>query len=289
MTREPDAFHRSRAKLHGIAYRMLGSNADAQDIVQEAYLRWHRAEVSDVREPEAWLVTVVTRLSIDRLRAAKREREAYVGQWIPEPLVEDHVPGPERDLEMAGDISIAFLMVLERLGPEERAAFLLHDVFELGYPDIAEILDKRQDACRQIVHRARSRVRQERPRFSVSRDEHLKLLERFVTAARTGDIELLKGLFTEDTALTSDGGGKVAAVSKVVRGVRALTRFYHGLAARIGPRRSFRVVAVNGTAGLLSYVDNRLDSVIDLVTDGNRITDIHTVRNPDKLEGIRVD
>lgn len=289
MSRETDAFHQSRAKLHSIAYRMLGSNADAQDIVQDAYLRWHRAEVADVNEPEAWLVTVVTRLSIDRLRAAKVERETYVGQWIPEPLVEAYVPGPERDLEMAGDISIAFLMVLERLAPEERAAFLLHDVFEVGYPDIAAILDKRQEACRQIVHRARQRVRQERPRFSVSRDEHLKLLERFVTAARSGDAEVLKGLFAEDIALTSDGGGKAAAVSKVVRGVRALTRFYQGLAARIGSQLSFRVVAVNGSVGLLSYVNNRPDSVIDLITDGTRIIEIHTVRNPDKLERISVD
>jgi RNA polymerase sigma-70 factor (ECF subfamily) len=289
MSWDTDAFEQSRAKLHGIAYRMLGSDADAQDIVQEAYLRWHRADVSSVKEPEAWLVTVVTRLSIDRLRAAKVERETYVGQWIPEPLVEAYVPGPERDLEMAGDISIAFLMALERLGPEERAAFLLHDVFEVGYASIGAILDKRQDACRQIVHRARRRVRQERPRFRVSHEQHLKLLERFVVATRSGDPEAMIALFAEDIALTSDGGGKVAAVSKVVRGVRPLARFYKGLAARLGPQWGFRLAKVNGVAGLVSYVNSRLDSVIDLVSDGHRITEIHTIRNPDKLSRVCVD
>lgn len=282
-------FNQYRHKLLGIAYRMLGSRADAEDVLQDAYLRWYKADHASLRSPEAWLVTVVTRLSLDRLRAAKTEREAYVGQWIPEPLVEAHVSEAEQAIDMVGDLSIAFLMVLERLGPEERAAFLLHDVFDFDYIDIAPMLGKNQAACRQAVHRARQRVRADRPRFEVNPQAHLQLLERFMDASRSGDKDDLLALFADDIRFTSDGGGKVKAVSKVLVGARPVSRFYHAIARRFGPQMQFRLANINGNPGILRYFDGHLESVTSLVTDGRRILEIYILRNPDKLAQVRLD
>ncbi|HKJ72670.1 MAG TPA: RNA polymerase sigma factor SigJ [Alphaproteobacteria bacterium] len=289
MSKDANTFDRYRPKLHGIAYRMLGSRADAEDVVQDAYLRWHGTDTAELRSPEAWLVTVVTRLSLDRLRAAKVERQAYAGQWIPEPLVEAHAPPADQAVEIAGDLSIAFLMVLERLAPEERAAFLLHDVFDISYAEIATMIGKRQDACRQAVHRARRRVRRDRPRFQVDREDHRRLLERFVEASRSGDREALLSLLAEDVSFTSDGGGKVPSVSKVLHGAVPVARFYQGIARRIGGRAHFHLAQVNGSPGILRYLDGDLDSVTSLVTDGRRIVEIYTIRNPDKLARIEHD
>src|SRR5262249_28422460 len=209
-------FTQNRPRLYGIAYRMLGSRADAEDMLQEAYLRWHRSDPERVQTPQAWLVTTVTRLCIDRLRAARTEREAYVGPWLPEPLIGESPPA-DRGAELASDLSVAFLVVLERLAPEERAAFLLHDVFDCEYAEIARILGKSETACRQIVHRAREHVRRERPRFHVSEAARAKLLERFVAALRAQDHSALLALFAQDATWTSDGGGKTKAARKVVK------------------------------------------------------------------------
>jgi RNA polymerase sigma-70 factor (ECF subfamily) len=164
-----DAFEPVRGRLFGLAYRMLGSRAEAEDVVQEAYVRWHQSDRDVIRNAEAWLVTTATRLAIDRLRALKTEREAYTGPWLPEPIMQNTPPSPDTHLELASDLSLAFLVLLERLGPEERAAFLLHEVFDFGYPEIASVLDKSEDASRQIVHRARTRVRSARKRFDVTK------------------------------------------------------------------------------------------------------------------------
>jgi RNA polymerase sigma-70 factor (ECF subfamily) len=282
-------FNQFRPKLQGVAYRMLGSRADAEDVLQEAYLRWHKTELAQLRSPEAWLVTVVTRLSVDRLRAARSERETYFGEWIPEPLVESHAPSADQTIEMAGDLSIAFLVVLERLSPEERAAFLLHDVFDFDYSEIAPILGKRQDACRQIVSRARQRVRKDRPRFEVSRTAHLQLLERFMDATRSGDRDALMALFSEDVTLTSDGGGKVSSINRVLHGAKPVTRLLHGIARHFGPKMSFELANINGVAGILRFFDGQLESATSLVTDGQHIIEIYSVRNPDKLSDIIVD
>ncbi len=278
-----DIFRQHRPRLMGIAYRMLGSRADAEDILQEAYIRWLGSDVSGLRSAEAWLVTIVTRLSIDRLRLAKQEREGYIGQWIPEPWVGEEAPSPEQAIELAGDISIAFLMVLERLAPDERAAFLLHDVFECGYPEIAQMLGKSQEACRQIVHRARVRVRQDRPRFEVNRESHLRLLGKFIEAARAGDRAQLVELFARDVAVTGDGGGKVAAISKVLRGAKRVAKFYCGITKLFLDRMEYRIAEINGMPGILRYVDGNLESATSVLTDGVRILDIYIVRNPDKL------
>jgi RNA polymerase sigma-70 factor (ECF subfamily) len=292
-----DAFAAHRPRLFGIAYRMLGSRAEAEDVLQDAYLRWHESEMKEVRSPvgnpEAWLVTITTRLAIDRLRHLKTERETYPGAWLPEPLVETLpepavTSTPESTLEFAGDVSTAFLLVLERLGPEERAAFLLREVFEMEYPEVSQMLGKSEAACRQIVHRAKERVRQNRPRFEVSRAAHLQLLGRFVEAARGGDMGQLKALFAEDSSFTGDGGGKAQSVTRVLHGAERLARFFHVIARRFGPELEYRLAEVNGAPGLVRFYRGRLDSVWSIVTDGRRILDIYTVRNPDKLEGVKL-
>ena len=284
----PEIFNQYRPRLTAIAYRMLGSRADAEDVLQEAYIRWMSADVSELRNPEAWLVTVTTRLSIDRLRLAKKEREQYVGQWVPEPWVMEHAPSAEHSLEMAGDISIAFLIVLEHLAPDERAAFLLREVFEFEYEEIASMLGKSQDSCRQMVHRAKERVRQGRPRFEISRASHIRLLEKFMQAARTGDRHQLMALFAEDVSLTRDGGGKVPSGLKVVRGFKRVTQFYYGVRRLLGESMEFRIVDINGTPGLLRFVDGELESATSVITNGTHILDIYIVRNPDKLKLIKV-
>ena len=295
-----ELFATHRPRLFGIAYRMLGSRAEAEDVLQDAYLRWHDSHMHDsdlqeVRNPEAWLVTIVTRLAIDRLRVLKTERESYPGYWLPEPLVgaeinEPVAPGtPESTLEFLGDVSTAFLLVLERLGPEERAAFLLREVFEMDYPEISQMLGKSEAACRQTVHRARERVRQNRPRFEVSRAAHVRLLEKFVEAARGGEMRQLKALFAEDSTFTSDGGGKVQVVTRMLHGADRIARFFHVLARRFGAEITLQVAEINGAPGLLRLVNGKLDSVYTVVTDGRKILDVYIVRNPDKLQGIVTD
>lgn len=287
MTDRLAQFNQHRSRLYGIAYRMLGSRADAEDMVQDAYLRWHRADAESVQVPEAWLVTAVTRLCIDRLRAARTEREAYVGPWLPEPFAElATAPAADAPSELASDLSVAFLVVLERLAPEERAAFLLHEVFDSGYADIAGILGKNQATCRQIVHRARQRVQQERPRFKVSEAARGRLLERFIEALRAEDQAALLSLFAADATWTSDGGGKAKAAHKAVRGATLVARFTLGIWRRYLKGLTYRVATVNGQTGLIGFDTGRPCFVLTIETDGVRILAAYTVVNPDKLGGI---
>ena len=280
-------FNEHRSRLFGIAYRMLGSRADAEDMVQEAYLRWHRADVERLQSPEAWLVTATTRLCIDRLRAARAARETYVGPWLPEPITGLEVaPSADAHSELASDLSVAFLVALERLAPEERAAFLLHEVFDSDYADIAGILGKSEAACRQIVHRARRRVRQDRPRFAVSETARARLLERFLEASRTGSKSALLALFAPDATWTADGGGRTKAALKVVRGAELVSRFALGIWPRYLKELSYRLVAVNGQAGLVGFRAGKPSWVLTIETDGNRILAAYAVVNPDKLQGI---
>lgn len=282
-------FERHRPRLHGLAYRMLGTVGDAEDILQEAFLRWHRADKSGIRSPEAWLVTAVTRLCIDRLRAAAVERAAYVGPWLPEPLPGMPAEMPDRRLELAADLSMAFLVVLERLTPEERAAFLLRDVFDCGYAEIARALGRSEPTCRQIVHRARERVRRDRPRFTVSPAAHRKLLQRFLTALQTQDQTELVTLFAEDAVLVSDGGGKAWAARNLIRGADRIARLLVGvnrkMALRVGTpdRIDRRVMPLNGEPGIVTFVDGHPVTATALETDGERILSIFRVLNPDKL------
>ncbi len=276
-------FNSHRKRLMGIAWRMLGSPADAEDVLQDAWFRWNESDTESLRSAEAWLVTIVTRLSIDRLRAARTEREHYAGFWIPEPLVEQSAESPQQQLEQADDVSVAFLMVLEQLAPEERAAFLLRQVFDADYADIAQTLGKTEAACRQLVHRAGEHLKSKRPRFSVTRETHLRLLHAFADAAGKGDMSRMRELLAEDAELFSDGGGKVRAFTQVLRGAQRLAQLYYAVTRRHAPAMRMEVVDVNGVPGLARYINGQLESIQSFETDGDRIVSIHAQRNPDKL------
>jgi RNA polymerase sigma-70 factor, ECF subfamily len=276
-------FQQHRPLLQGIAYRMLGSRADADDMVQEAYLRWHRADLERVRTPKAWLVATTTRLCIDRLRKAQVEREAYIGPWLPEPVVGEAVPGADVASELASDLSVAFLVMLERLAPEERAAFLLRDVFNTDYPDIGRILVRNEASCRQVVHRARQRLRRDKPRFVVNEAARTRLLEQFVAGLRAEDPAKLLSLFATDATWTSDGGGKTRAAHKIVRGARHVTRLALGVWRAILSRATYRLMTINGEPGWMTFVDDRPFAAITIDTDGTHILAVFVVLNPDKL------
>jgi RNA polymerase sigma-70 factor (ECF subfamily) len=281
-------FEELRRRLFGIAYRMIGTTADAEDIVQEAYLRWHQADTAEIRSAEAWLVSVVTRLSIDKLRKASVEREKYIGPWLPEPLIASNSPTPEEKLETASNLSMAFMVLLERLTPVERAAFLLHDVFDCAYPLIANILRKSEAACRQVVHRARQRVRSEQSRFKATDTARRSLINQFIAAADAGDDVTLLSLFAKDATLTSDGGGVVPAARKVVHGRSRIARLYLLLAKKLGTRLRKQIVTINGEPGLVMYLDGALFATVSFATDNNSITALYTVLNPKKLRRLTV-
>ena len=276
-------FERHRPRLFGIAYRMLGSRTDAEDILQDAYLRWHRGASEDLRSPQAWLVTTVTRLCIDRLRAARTEREHYVGPWLPEPLIGEAAPAADARAELSSSLSIAFLVVLEQLEPDERAAFLLHEVFDTAYGEIAEILGKSEVACRQIVSRARKRVRGRRPRAQVTDAARRSVLEQFAHAIQTQDKESLLALVAEKASWTSDGGGRTRAALKVIRGRERVVRFVLAVLGRHSDRFTFEMTSVNGEPALAMRAEGSLFSIITVRTDGLRILDVYTVLNPNKL------
>ncbi|CAJ0791944.1 RNA polymerase sigma-70 factor [Ralstonia holmesii] len=284
---EDTTFTAARPRLFAIAYRMLGSRADAEDVLQDAWMRWHQTDQTALQSAEAWLVTVVTRLSIDRLRAVKTEREAYVGWWLPEPLVEPEsaAPTPEAAVELAGDLSMALLWVLERLSPEERAAFLMRQVFDQDYAEIAALLGKTEAACRQMVHRASDRVQQERPRFDVAPDAHRNLLERFAEASRTGQRDAIRALLADDAQLVGDGGGKVPSFMRIIQDAGQITKIYCELVRAMGEVRYVHA-RVNGEPGLLRYVNGTLESAQSFVIENGRIVAIYVVRNPDKLAHI---
>ena len=277
------AFEALRGRLFGVAYRMLGSRADAEDIVQEAYVRWHEVEPGTIDNLEAWLVTTTTRLAIDRLRRLKTEREAYVGPWLPEPIV-TLAPPPDRHLDLAADLSIAFLTLLERLAPDERAAFLLHDVFEVEYRDIASVLERSEAACRQVVHRARGRVRGNRKRFEVRESAKASLLQKFLMAMEARDEQALLALFAPDASWTADGGGKTGAAPVPIVGADRIARLVLGLREKFwAVDRTVELATVNGETGLCIRDGSRLTAVLSIATDGHRILAVYAVVNPEKL------
>lgn len=276
-------FERHRPRLFGVAYRMLGSRADAEDVLQDAYLRWHRGAADELRSPEAWLVTIVTRLCIDRLRAVRAEREQYVGPWLPEPLIGDAAPAADAQAELSSSLSIAFLVVLEQLAPDERAAFLLHDVFDTEYAEIAQILGKSEAACRQIVSRARKRVRGQRPRAQVSEAARRAVLERFAYAIQMNDKAALLDMIAEGASWSSDGGGKARAALKVIRGRERVALFALGVLGRQADQLEFDMISVNREPALAVHAEGKLLSVITVRTDGARILDVYAVLNPNKL------
>lgn len=275
-------FEELRKHLFLLAYRMLGTHADAEDVVQEAYLRWLNASHEEIRMPKSFLMTVVSRLSLDTLKSAQWKREVYTGQWLPEPLVE---PLGQQRLEMAESLSIAFLHMLEMLSPTERIAFLLREIFDASYAELAETLETSEENCRQIVARARKRIQTKRPRFAVDQEKHLQVLREFMAACASGDPARLTQVLREDAVLYADGGGKVTAALNPIVDANHITRFISGLAKQ-GKFGGLRVefVTVNGQPGALMFVGDHLAAVVNLALDeSNRVERIFLVVNPDKL------
>jgi RNA polymerase sigma-70 factor (ECF subfamily) len=280
-------FERQRSHLRSIAYRMLGEMASAEDVVQEAWLRWQRAD-EPVEDPRVWLSAVTVRLSLDALRSARRRREEYVGPWLPEPLAPPDIEALAADAsvhaELASDLSLALLYVLERLSPEERAALILHDAFDCDYDEIARTLGKSDVACRKLVSRARERVRLGRRRYEVSDEAHRELLESFARASASADPGALAALLSPDVVAYTDGGGRVIAARKPVRGRRAVARFITGVARRFYDERAHVVMTtVSGRPGMLVCSSSQILTALSVETDGQRITAIYAVRNPEKL------
>jgi RNA polymerase sigma-70 factor (ECF subfamily) len=277
---DPLAPHRGR--LLGLAYRMLGSRSDAEDVVQDAYLRFAGAQ--DVHNAEAFLVTIVTRLCLDRLKSAKAQREIYVGPWLPEPVFDAEGLSADAATELADDLSFALLLALDRLSPMERAAFLLHDVFDTPFADVARMIDRSEAACRQLAARARRAVRDERPTPTAAPENHARLLQAFAEAASSGDTSRLVGLLREDAILIADSAGRKAAPINHVVGADKIARFFIGVANK-NAGRDVRIVPmmINGNAGALLYLDGEADHTVSMAIDGERIAAIYIVRNPDKL------
>lgn len=282
---DTQAFLNLRPRLFGIAYRMLGTRQEAEDAVQEVYLKWLEAETSSVRSPEAWLVSVATRWCIDRLRTLKVERESYVGPWLTEPIVAD-LASPETELEKAQHLSIAFLLTLERLSPDERASFLLHEVFDFNYTEIAEALQRSEGACRQLMYRARQRLGEPRGRFGASPAQHRWLVEQFVSATTSGDVGRIVALLSSDAQVVADGGGKARVVLKPLQGAERIARLFHVIARQASAhdaRLDYRPVRVNGELGLLRFFNGTLHSVLAFETNDDRIASISIVANPAKM------
>ena len=276
-----EAFEANRSRLKRLAYRMLGSVSEAEDAVQDAWLRWDRAGAG-VEDPAAWLVRATTRLCIDRLRAGKAERDAYKGPWLPEPLIE---PLTEDPVERAEDVSVAFLLALERLSPLERAVFLLHDVFDADYAEVAETLDRSEAAVRQLASRAREHVTDARPRFSVTQDHAVKLAAAFAAASVSADVSALSAMLAEDAIMVTDGGGKRKAALRILVGRDDIIRLLQGLKWRHGTPlfERFEMVRINGNPGLVLHFQDGPETIAFEPGPDGRIAAIYAMRNPDKL------
>jgi RNA polymerase sigma-70 factor (ECF subfamily) len=276
-----------RSSLFAVAYRMLGSATEAEDVLQEAYVRWSRRGARDeVSAPSAYLTTIVTRLCIDQLRSARSRRETYKGPWLPEP-VEAEGPGPDEDAELADSLSLAFLVLLEELQPVERAAFLLHDVFDYPYADIAAIVERTEATCRQLVSRARRRVDAPRRRFDADRAHGRELTRRFLVACGTGDLQGLLSILADDVVVWTDGGGNVRAALRPVTGANRSSRFLLAVTRRIPAGVSSREVDLNGRPGVVFEEQGRVTIALSLDVAGERVVAVRVVTNPDKLVALQ--
>jgi RNA polymerase sigma-70 factor (TIGR02957 family) len=278
-------FEAQRGRLFSIAYRILGSASDVEDVVQDAYLRWRGA--ADVHDAEAYLVRVVTRLAVDRLRSARARREVYVGPWLPEPVLTGAGTAEPLDtVEQRESVSFAVLLLLERLTPTERAVFVLRGVFDYGYAELAEMLDITPDHCRQLYSRARAHLAEERRRFRPSRQAHAGLTRRLLAAASGGDLDGLQSMLCEDAVVLTDGGGRVRAALRPIIGRTAVARFLLGISPHGPAKVDMALVEVNGTPGLIATEGGRLTSVGLVEADDERARRVYVVANPDKLRWI---
>jgi RNA polymerase sigma-70 factor (ECF subfamily) len=293
MNTDPSAtFEPHRPRLLGLAYRMLGSMAEAEDAVQEAYLRWHDTNRDEVKEPRAFLMTTTTRICLDVLKSARMKREEYVGPWLPDPVTDTASLAPDAQTELAEDLSVALLLALDRLSPLERAAFLLHDVFDYSFSQVAVALDRTEAACRQLASRARKRVRESRPReitpprpLQSIDPKHAELLTAFISASRSGDVEALTRFLASDARVVTDGGGKVVAALNVIEGADHVAAFLAGVTRKgFTDDMSLRFEMVNGLPGVLIVGVNGLVQTTAFEFDGDVVKAIYVVRNPDKLK-----
>ncbi|MDX3582017.1 RNA polymerase sigma-70 factor [Streptomyces europaeiscabiei] len=287
-----DVFEEHRPVLMGVAYRMLGRVADAEDVVQEAWLRWSGADRSDVREPRGYLVRVTTRLAIDRLRQVQSRNEAYPGPWLPEPYVTDYgatVPDTAERAVLTDTVSLAVLVVMESLSPLERAVFVLREAFGYPYAEIASMIDRAEPAVRQLAGRARRHVDERRPRYEVDPVERRELTERFLVAAAGGDLDGLMSLLAPDVRLVGDGGGLGKAPVRVLETADRVGRFLHGAAGKGVQDVSFRFMEINGGFAAVLLSGGKVDSVFQLDVADGRIQCVYIVRNPEKLLGLTVD
>lgn len=284
-----DTFQTHRPRLFALAYRLLGSRSDAEDIVQDAWLRWQGADTAAIRDPEGWLVTATTRLGLDRLRAMRNARVQYVGPWLPEPLEialdPDPLHDPAQRHALADEVSVAFLALLEHLKPDERAAFLLKDVFDYDYPEIAPLLEHSPANCRQLVHRARQRLQAGKPRFDVSPAQHRDLLTRFMEASQRGDQAAILSLLHANAEMVSDGGGRVTAAIRPLLGAERIAQLYWAIARRNGAHPA-RLGYVNGEPAILRFQGAHLHSITLVSIDGERIAQVLSVLNPEKLTAL---
>jgi RNA polymerase sigma-70 factor, ECF subfamily len=282
-TRALDVFNAERERLFALAYRMLGSVDDAEDILQDAFLRWHKADVESIESPGAWLTTVVTRLALNQLESARVKRESYIGPWLPEPLLDEAHPLASDSAELSDSLSIAFLTILERLTPRERAVFLLREVFDYEYAEIGKMVDLAEANCRQIFHRATRRLEERKRRFPTDAATHRELLQSFARAIELGDVDGVVKLLTRDAVLWADGGGQVrAAALRPVRGADAVARFLVGVRRKFGTNDVVTRV-VNGRVALVALVDGIPGRVVSIDVSERRIAGVYVVANPDKL------
>lgn len=278
-----NAFSRLRPRLIGIAYRMLGTMSEAEEVVQDAWVKFQASLDSGIENIEAWLVSVTTRTAIDRLRTAKVEREHYAGLWLPEPLLADVPATPEQSLERADQISLALLLLLERLTPESRAAFLLREVFDADYGEVAQMLGKTEANCRQLVRRARQQLQEGRARQQVSQQQHSQLLTQFAQAATNGDFRALRATLADEASFIGDGGGKVTSFAHPLLGGQRIAQLFYATWLRFGGGVELRAVQVNDRMGLVRFINGALESVQSFDTEGGLISAIHVQRNPEKL------
>ena len=286
-TDHTEAFLQYRSLLFGIAYRMLGTAMDAEDMVQETFLRWQRTDPDEVNSPRAFLTTVITRLCIDYLRSARVKRESYIGPWLPEPVLTEGAVGPAKSLALTESISIAFLIMLEKLSPAERAAFLLREVFGYEYAELADILQRSQAAARQLVSRAGrklERAGRDRSPIAGPRERPSRLTEQFLAAAGGGDMDRLLSLLAPDVTVCSDGGGKAAAARRPIHGAKNVAAFFLGLARQAPAGAVGWFAEINGETGFVLYEDGRATTaLVPHIADG-RIQAVYAMRNPDKLQ-----
>lgn len=282
-----EAFNENRPLLFAVAYRMLGSAADSEDMLQETFIRWQHTSTKEVESPKALLVTILTRLCINHLQSARMQREQYFGQWLPEPLVTAPRHNPLLSFEIDESLSLAFLLLLERLTPVERAVLVLREVFDFEYSEIAAILDQSAPSCRQVLRRARLHIKGARARFTASREGLEELLRKFSEASLQGDLEGLVALLSKDAVFYSDGGGKAPALPKPIRGAENIARgILRGLQTLVPKNLVRHFVEINGQPGIVTFLDRIPFSVFTLDVADGRVSQIYVITNPDKLKGL---